>query len=263
MLGSLIKYEFKATYKMFFILYAFVMLLGCINRFLFNFQESVDVISDYTYSFSSQEIALITFIAIYVILVITVIVLTIYMIIKRFYSNLFGDEGYLMNTLPVMPWQNILSKFIVAVVWLFLGGIVCLTSVVILVTHEMDIQTFVEKLFEAFTSIDVKEWKIILNFFVSVITEQFANIMIIYCSISLGQLFNKHRKLAAFGSFVGITTCISVITSSLASFIFMENMDFIGKLNTGLVFGTITNLFILIIMFFITNYIVKNKLNLE
>lgn len=38
-------------------------------------------------------------------------VLTMIVIIQRFYKGLLCDEGYLMFTLPVKPWQLIATKW--------------------------------------------------------------------------------------------------------------------------------------------------------
>ena len=41
----------------------------------------------------------------YVMMVIVVGVISSFYFIYWFYKNLFTDEGYLMHTLPVKPWQ--------------------------------------------------------------------------------------------------------------------------------------------------------------
>lgn len=38
-------------------------------------------------------------------------------LVVRYYRNLYGDEGYLMNTMPVTPAQNIWAKLISAFLW--------------------------------------------------------------------------------------------------------------------------------------------------
>ena len=38
-------------------------------------------------------------------------------LIVRYYRNLYGDEGYLMNTLPVTPAQHVWAKLICAFLW--------------------------------------------------------------------------------------------------------------------------------------------------
>lgn len=55
-------------------------------------------------------------------LMITLGVLTITVIIKRFSKNLLGDEGYLMMTLPVSAKKIVASKIITSVVYLILSN---------------------------------------------------------------------------------------------------------------------------------------------
>ena len=45
---------------------------------------------------------------------VAVMIVTLIIIIQRFYKNLLCDEGYLMNTLPMSVWKNITSKLVVA-----------------------------------------------------------------------------------------------------------------------------------------------------
>ena len=109
MLGKLIKYEFKATMRSFLAIYASLILTGVlIGIFMFANVE--------------MGIALSTFIM--VALVITLGVLTVTVIIKRFSKNLLGDEGYLMMTLPVSAKKIVASKIITSVVYLILSTIV-------------------------------------------------------------------------------------------------------------------------------------------
>lgn len=55
------------------------------------------------------------------------------LMLRRFYKNLFGDEGYLMMTLPVTVPEQIFGKLIVAVVWFALTMMAVVASMFILV----------------------------------------------------------------------------------------------------------------------------------
>ena len=55
----------------------------------------------------------------YVVLIISISAITLIIMVQRFYKNLLGDEGYLMFTLPVKTWQNVLNKLIFAVFGLY------------------------------------------------------------------------------------------------------------------------------------------------
>jgi len=269
MLGSLIKFEFKATYKIFFILYAVITAFSIVYRFYINLYNGVGYISKYI-TLAANDIYFIIFLLIYLFLMATVGILTIFIIIRRFNNNLFGDVGYLMNTIPVEPWKNIASKVIVSLVWMVCGIFVCFVSVILLLTYNA---TFTE-LFKGFGEFVLDIIKgdnlfiTICNFFLCFIIQQAANIMIIFCSISIGRLFNRHRKIIAFVAFLIINTITSTITLNIVfgdagSFIYSNVDSKIEVFNNIFSFGILYNIVIFVIMFVVTNYILKNRLNLD
>ena len=63
-------------------------------------------------------------------------VATLIVVIQRFYKSLLGDEGYLMFTIPVKAWQNILNKLLVSMLWTFTSTVIGFGSILILVPKE-------------------------------------------------------------------------------------------------------------------------------
>ena len=120
MLGKLLKYEFKSTARTFGILYGVLLLVAILGSFTMGTNINEDSLSVIT------TVLMVT----YSVLVGAIIVITFYMIVTRFYRNLLQEEGYLMHTLPVHEWQQILSKLIVAVIWLILSSIIVILSII-------------------------------------------------------------------------------------------------------------------------------------
>ena len=91
----------------------------------------------------------------------------------------------------------------------------------------------------------------------------------IYASISIGHLFSKHRILSSFGAFIVLNLITTAITSaigiafSIAGKTFFDNIESFLTIHLFLIFTIIFNLVLFIVYFIITNYILKNKLNLE
>ena len=52
-------------------------------------------------------------------------------LMQHFKRNLFGDEGYLMRSLPVSVHELLLSKLLVAIVWYLVSGALIVLSVVL------------------------------------------------------------------------------------------------------------------------------------
>lgn len=129
MLGKLMKYEFKATSRMLLPINGAMLLFALINRLFMElnfFQTGNMAIS-----------ALATVMAVmYVMVIIAAFVITLIVIIQRFYKNLLTDEGYLMFTLPVKAHSHITSKGIVAFVWYLASFVVCALSIFILVVDQ-------------------------------------------------------------------------------------------------------------------------------
>ena len=109
MLGKLMKYEFKATSRMLLPINGAMLLFALINRLFMElnfFQTGNMAIS-----------ALATVMAVmYVMVIIAAFVITLIVIIQRFYKNLLTDEGYLMFKLPVKAHSQITSNGIDAYV---------------------------------------------------------------------------------------------------------------------------------------------------
>ena len=132
MLGKLIKYEFKATSRMFLLMYAALILVAAINSVLLIgglnaglYTSGNDLVAT-IYSIISALAATVYFFAMFAVSILTFVV-----IVVRFY-RLFGDEGYLWFTLPATPNQHLISKLIVALVWSLASGVVIMLSLGIL-----------------------------------------------------------------------------------------------------------------------------------
>ena len=106
MLGKLIKYEFKSLLRIFLPLYAVMIALSSVI-------PTTDTFNDVG--------AFVVF-ALVVISTSIFIGLAIFTIL-RFNSSLFGDEGYLMFTLPVKVETIILSKALTMFFYYFIAGL--------------------------------------------------------------------------------------------------------------------------------------------
>ena len=126
MLKQLLKYEFKATKRLYFGLYLALALLSVVLGVTFRQEHALA----HSTSFQNLEVILMI---VYVSVILAIAVLCFVNTIQRFYQNLLGREGYLMHTLPVTETQLILSKLLTSMVWVLcsgLVGIVCITGMV-------------------------------------------------------------------------------------------------------------------------------------
>ena len=60
----------------------------------------------------------------YAIAIIGIILMTYYAVIIRYYRSIYGNEGYLTNTLPIETYEIILAKLLTFLSWFVVNGII-------------------------------------------------------------------------------------------------------------------------------------------
>ena len=193
-----------------------------------------------------------------------------YIIIRRFYTNLYGREGYLTWTLPASPHAILLSKFLGAwiasiycFVLLYICGIVTLLVMGSVTGEDLSLiwDNYFSILSHSFTL-----WQIV---WIMVTTA--SGILMFYVSIALGQLFQNRRGLKAilFGFLLWVV--LSIIGTIVNPFRDLENIfNLIGTMSSttddfGIDFipGLIYEVIKIVSMYFTIHYISKYKLNLQ
>lgn len=262
MLGKLIKHEFKAVSKILVILHIALFIITVIGMFAINFRSENGRL---------QIISQLTFIM-YILILIAVSVAVLIFIIVRFYRNLFTDEGYLMNTLPVKSHELILSKLIVGFLWCMINGICTIISVFLLWLSQSSFDEIIKLWNELYTEL-VNDGILVSHFTIFIligcIISVLYMIIMFYASIAIGQTFRKHKVLFSLGAYV-VLYVISQIVSTLIllpfGFVTMLNTDtpnFETTFNSLMLLSLAASLLLAIAYFVITNYILNKKLNLE
>lgn len=266
MLTKLLKYEFRATARLFLPLYLALIVFALINRFISPFK----MLESTTFYFDVQAIISILAIAAYFALIIGVIVMTILIMIQRFYKSLLGDEGYLMFTLPVHPWQHIVSKLIVAMVWTTASFFVTMGS--ILIISGSGVAQLWGPLMEAMNAF--RAYFGAAGFFLlpfAVLVSLVSSILMIYAAIALGHLFFRQKLLASFAMYCALYVVSQAITLIILMPLGIAFYQFLGEvteptafeLNLVILTLLLPSLILVIGYFILTNIILKKKLNLE
>ncbi len=264
MLGKLLKYEFKATARLFLPLYLALLAFALINRFISPFK----VFEPSTALLDLQMLISLLSIFIYFALIVGVIAMTVIIMIRRFYTSLLGDEGYLMFTLPVKPWQHIVSKLITAMAWTTLSFLVTVGSIVI-IAGEPGLAVQLKEFIVAFQEIfGVAGYYILPGYALAAMA---SNILMIYAAIALGHLFSKQKLIATFAMY-----CVLYIVSQLLIILIfvpfvLPFMRFLinpatpapGQINSLLLLFLLPIVILGAGYFILTNMILKFKLNLE
>lgn len=269
MFGKLCKYEWKYLARFFVPMWAVVLILSIINRFSFPMMVNGRT--------EGQEMAGALLFTALIIVICAVCVVSLVVIIQRFYSGLLKDEGYLMFTLPVKSGALINAKGLTAVVMMLLTGIVCVAVVFIVATRGVTwraVGDFFHWMFNE-TPYSALDWvMIILWTIVLCVVSTAAEIYRIYMAIALGHLAKKHRVGWAVAAYIAIV----MVQSTVANLI-LFNLDWraLGDLiNRATIGMSATQLTVVmellmsagyalltVLFFFVTRQILEKRLNLE
>lgn len=262
MFGKLMKYELKSLSKGLLPLYGAILVVAAINAFMMGTSDEINV----------DGWAQVTAIMLYTALCVGVAVMTLIVIVQRFYKGLLGQEGYLMFTLPVPTWQLTCSKLLGASLMCILSGIVGITSVLILGAGTFVGSNFFAELGEIFADIDGDSILFLIELFIGMLVDISASICQIYLAIALGHLSNQHRVAMSIAWYIGINTVLTFIgavmmnvtvnTPGITDFIF-STISGVGNAHGFMWIGIAISAVQSVIFYFITNYVLKNKLNLE
>lgn len=278
MLRKLMKYEFRATSRIYLPMYALLILFAAINRVFmainstkFQFPDAGSNIAERVASIG-QAIAM----TLYVFIIIGVFVITFVVTIQRFYKNLLNDEGYLMFTLPVKTHQLVSSKLIVAAVWNLLSGFAAVLSILVMVSNVDFFYSFGEFMAEmgkALNTYGAPAYALLLEFILLIFASLFGSIIMIYAAIAVGHLCRKHRIMGAIGAYLGFCVLEQILSSIVISIpavgwiLSFESapteMEMMAQAQIFMVLLILITLVFAVGYFFLTNVILKKKLNLE
>lgn len=263
MLGKLLKYEIKATGRIFlpFILSIFVFAL--ITRFISAFGPQ---------KWGAPSIISM---AIYVVIMVGMFVMTFIVTIQRFYKNLLSDEGYLMFTLPTKSWQHILSKLLVSMMWMVISVLVALISILITAFDQRAVSQVIQEsstfFNQVFAQLGASAYLTTFEIILSSLVSLASSILIVYASIALGHLFRQHKIFFSFGAFILLNTLSQVLFLPLSLLpdrpsihIASDNLVSLqSQLQAVLAIAIICTCLLSAAYFAITNLILSKHLNLE
>ncbi len=273
MLGKLLKYEMKSTSRVMWFLYAAVIIVGTVIGLMLHINANGDFyIERLAEGTFVPRLAAIIFLFIYALLLVGLAIMTIIMIIQRFNNNLLKGEGYLMHTLPVPTWMLVLSKLIISIIWIIIGILASVISALMLgltsgilqlIIREGNLDEFFRDYWELLGSPSVL-------FIVNMIVTAVMMILVLYFSMSVGNLANRHKFLLAVGTFIGViivTSIISTLVSSTAVVTMLEDILSSPSLIRSSVNGLLIKDIILDAVYaaacyFGTTMIMKKRLNL-
>ncbi len=277
MILKLFKYDFMNIGKKLIPFYIAALVIGVINRFLLLTSNisRMEREGNFLAMFGSPFLY-----AAYFLVIMGIFFMTVFIIISRYSSSIYGNEGYLTNTLPLNPSQIILAKLINFLIWILISYFIIFVSLFILfpfdfflrnVIYEPEFYEGLKKLTKLIFSSKygfLFALQFIYNFF-----SHIQNILMLFLSVAISNLFKSYKVVAGVIAFFLISTVFSFI-ASIISFSVMENVNLFemyGEFNP-IVYSSLKNANIMsiiysivssIVLFFIIHYLHTHNLNLE
>ncbi len=264
MLGKLLKYDLKANYLYLMLGYAlyFVLTLGFVVSFRW-IDRSVGA-SDLEGTLQLITMMATTFL--WVASIIGVVLMTYILLIRRFYCHMVTDQGYLTLTLPVSTRTHMLSKLISAVIFILLTGCVLAAGVIMAAAsfgREQFVADFLRVLGAVFRQLGAG---FSIMACVSGLLGLLQTILLIYFSICVGQLCNKHKVWGSIGVYLGITFVTNILFNIVAIVAGVVGNGGLLLLFTENIYGILYMVFLLalcLLYFFGGSWLLEKKTNLE
>ena len=277
MILKLFKYDFMNIGKKLIPFYIAALVIGIINRFLLLTTDisRMERENNFLAMFGSPLLYFAYFVVVF-----GIFCMTVFVIITRYSSSIYGNEGYLTNTLPLKPSQIILAKLINFLIWIFISYFVIFVSMFILFPFEFfirniikdtefyqDLNTIVKEFFSS-KYIFISILQLIYNFFAHV-----QSILIIFLSIAIANLFKSYKVVVGVIAFFIISIIFSFISASV-TYSAMRNLDvpvmygdidpiIFTSLRNGSMTSILYSLISSVLLFFGVHYLHTHNLNLE
>ncbi|HEL2045113.1 TPA: ABC transporter permease [Streptococcus suis] len=260
MFKKLLKYEFQSVGKWYLGIYIAALALSAVLGFWLQ-ALTLRAQAGNTEPGGGEMVLFGTFSMTFGILIAALGLSTFFMVINRFRKNVYGRQGYLTMTLPVSSHQIILSKLVASLVWYLLAGITIILSIGIVLAVLMlgseeivipELQTLIQEL----------DWSVVFAHLFYALIESTMGILLIYFSISVGQLFKDHRLLFAILTYIGISIVVGVF-GTLVFTNYLENLYNAALPLYPSPILALVNIILAFAYYFGTHFIMTKKLNLQ
>lgn len=197
------------------------------------------------------------------------------LLLVRFYKNKFTDEGYLTFTLPASSHQIFLSSFVNMLIWSVISGVVLLLSILLFLTIGIYNVDWVDQVFSSelkwiLTEITPDPGYIAV-FILQCIIGSLYSIVITMTCITVGAVIaKKHKILAAFGIYYGISYLSGIISNMAAIVLNLQGLDALYVSESSIYSATIQSMLVTIVWevlliaggYILSTQLMKKKLNL-
>ncbi|MCR4903556.1 MAG: hypothetical protein K6A23_11910 [Butyrivibrio sp.] len=284
MLTMLIKHEFKSTWKIMGLICAVLVITGIISGIFLSFVPlNADIENDKAAAALGFSLTF-GFIT-YLIIVISLSVLSTGYLVIHYYRSLYTSQGYLSFTLPASIPEVISSRMIVGCIWSLISGL-CLSICIALPilglskASNMMLYDFFYEMADVFELTNAPF--LIVEYIILAVFSTVSTLFMYYFCISVGQLWQEHKIVGAiicyfatnivlkiFSAIASISTGSSTGSLGFGMFTIEKYIDASGEImmqdffNATFISGIIYNIITIIIFVLVSIYISNKKLNLD
>ena len=259
MFGRLVKYDFRSMFKQFGFIWPAALLLALVNHFTLFGLNSTSTVGETT-----AGMAMLVYVA---------ILMAMFIITK----GLLGDEGYLMHTLPVRPWQLISSKLLSAVAATLLSIVVAVFSILLIAPVQWvpELGTLFRGLGYLFTHWNINATHgvfFLLELLLLICVGMAQGYLQLYLAMAVGHLFSRNRVAMSVAAYIAINTVMGTLLGVLGSINFrplraaldvLSGMEGMAGAHVALWIAIVWTGLLSALYFFCTEYILRRRLNLE
>jgi hypothetical protein len=264
MLRKLLKHEFRATGRIMGPLYLVLLVLSLAAN------GSVRILA----STNAQVLNILSglVMVLFGICIVTVFVMTLVVMINRFRTNLLGDEGYVMLTLPASVHQQVWSKLIVSVVWTAASAAaVCLAAMIAAfrVRYVAQIVDLVRQMMAQLTRYyAVNGLAVVLEGLALMLLSCAVGCLMFYAAMAVGHSFANHKSLLSVAFFFLFFIVLQFL--SLTSVFNFDGFPFNAFRFDGMAavhaffwVSIVATVLVGAVFYVITTQMLKRRLNLE
>lgn len=206
------------------------------------------------------------------------------LIMYRYYTNLFTDEGYLTFTLPAKTSSVLTAKVINAIIWSTYTFVILFLCIFIyaafgsadtgLINVEFfsGIKRFLNAAAEEYSAGIIVKY--VIEGIVFYIVAMLYSTLSIYLALTIGSIIaKKHKILASIGIYYAINTVMSMFmmivngilmfTDLYPAYVSAYEANVTGILDTVFIINAGSFLIFAIAAYYLTRHLLKNKLNLS
>ena len=262
MLRKLLKYDLRANMKLYLFIWPAMLLLAGLQRLL--------LVTGFLGHFLMSLLT-----GLMVLALIAMAVLCFVICVIRFYSGLLRREGYLMFTLPVKPWLLLLSKLLAAMLTLIPTCIFAYFGIALILSGTTDGVWNTMFNFSQILDQPLSAGTLILAG-LTVLAAVANMILRVYFVSCLGHLFRRARIFLSIlfyyliGVLMQITSMLTLVSVNYepntfvnSVFTWVETLSFNGAMSAFLGTILLINVAIGCVYFFVSEVILRKRLNLE